>query len=156
MSKPVMHVKFFTSSFHMHKNMNFEIIKLPSDMGTESIIVNGFSFTKNYIYKSTDISWRCISRRTNCPAIIRTDADCTVIGGTFTHTHEPYSQRSIDRKIIKNAVKRKAEGDVTVRPSKLETKRLLFEFDIRVSLLPLDYITQLKSSLSHRLGSSAV
>ena len=47
MSKPVVHVKLFTSSFHMHKNMNVEIIKLPSDMGTESIIVNGFSFTKN-------------------------------------------------------------------------------------------------------------
>ena len=32
MSKPVVHVKLFTSSFHMHKNMNVEIIKLPSDI----------------------------------------------------------------------------------------------------------------------------
>ena len=71
-------------AFTCIKNMNVEIIKLPSDMGTESIIVNGFSFTKNYTYKSTDISWHCISRRTNWRAIIRTDADCTaVIGGSF-------------------------------------------------------------------------
>ena len=33
-------------AFTCIKNMNVEIIKLPSDMGTEGIIVNGFSFTK--------------------------------------------------------------------------------------------------------------
>ena len=91
-------------------------------MGTENIMVNGYSFTKSYVYKSTDIAWRCTNRRGNCPAILRTDAHCTaVIGGTSTHSHEPYSDRDIDRKLLRNSVKRKAaeSDEAAVRPSKL-------------------------------------
>ena len=85
--------------------MNVEIIKLPSDMGTESIIVNGFSFTKNYTYKSTDISWRCISRRTNCRAIIRTDADCTaVIGRLRIHTSRIHKGVSTEKSLKKKTL----------------------------------------------------
>ena len=103
--------------------MDFKITKLPSNMGTDNIMVNGYSFTKSYVYKSAEISWRCTARRGNCNARIRTNADCTaIVGGKFTHAHEPNSDRTVDRKVFKNGVKRKVEDGVVTSaggPTKL-------------------------------------
>jgi hypothetical protein len=68
---------------------------------------------RDSILKSGEKS--CSLNRQKCKAKIRTDADSTrILSGTLDHNH-PASDRSLERKLVRNQVKRKSTEDISSR-----------------------------------------
>ena len=69
-------------------------------------------FKQIWIYA---IWYRPTLNRQKCKAKIRTDADSTrILSGTLDHNH-PASDRSLERKLVRNQVKRKSTEDISSR-----------------------------------------
>ena len=86
--------------------MNLQIVKTQTNMGKECLIVDGYTFRRDSILKSGEISWRCSLNRQKCKAKIRTDADSTTIfAETLDHKH-PESDRLLEKKLVRNRLKR--------------------------------------------------
>jgi hypothetical protein len=98
-------------------------------------------FKQIWIYA---IWYRPTLNRQKCKAKIRTDADSTrILSGTLDHNH-PASDRSLERKLVRNRVKRKATEDISSRPAKV-IKNELFASN-EENLKPSD-ITSLRQAL---------
>ena len=77
------------------------------------------NYRRDSILKSGEISWRCSLNRQKRKVKIRTDADSTtILSGTLDHNH-PASDRSLERKLVRNGVKRKTAEDISSRPAKV-------------------------------------
>ena len=99
--------------------MDVEIIKTETNMGKDSIIVDGYSFRKDRELKCAEISWRCTANRQKCKAKLRTDLNAAkIISGDLEHNHIS-DTRSNKHKVIRAKIKRKANDDITARPSKV-------------------------------------
>jgi hypothetical protein len=108
---------FISNNYLSSYKMDF--VKTQTNMGKECLIVDGYTFRRDSILKSGEISWRCSLNRQKCKAKIRTDADSTrILSGTLDHNH-PASDRSLERKLVRNRVKRKATEDILSRPAKI-------------------------------------
>ena len=102
------------------------------------------NYRRDSILKSGEISWRCSLNRQKRKAKIRTDADSTtILSGTLDHNH-PASDRSLERKLVRNGVKRKTAEDISSRPAKV-IKNELFASN-EENLKPSD-ITSLRQAL---------
>ena len=51
--------------------MDLQIVKTQTIMGKECLIVDGYTFRRDSILKSGEISWRCSLNRQKCKAKIR-------------------------------------------------------------------------------------
>jgi hypothetical protein len=108
---------FISNNYLSSYKMDF--VKAQTNMGKECMIVDGYTFRRDSILKSGEISWRCSLNRQKCQAKIRTDADSTrILSGTLDHNH-PASDRSLERKLVRNRLKRKATEDILSRPAKI-------------------------------------
>ena len=77
---------FISNNYLSSYKMDF--VKTQTNMGKECLIVDGYTFRRDSILKSGEISWRCSLNRQKCKAKIRTDADSTIIvSGTLDHNH---------------------------------------------------------------------
>ena len=102
------------------------------------------NYRRDSILKSGEISWRCSLNRQKRKAKIRTDADSTtILSGTLDHNH-PASDRSLERKLVRNRVKRKATEDISSRPAKVIKNELCASNE--ENLKPSD-ITSLRQAL---------
>ena len=78
--------------------MDLQIVKTQTNIGKESLIVDGYAFRRDSILKYGEISWHCFLNRQKYKAKIRIDADSTrIVSGTLDHNH-PASDRSLERK----------------------------------------------------------
>jgi hypothetical protein len=124
--------------------MDLQIVKTQINMGKECLIVDGYTFRRDSILKSGEISWCCSLNRQKCKVKIRTDADSTrILSGTLDHNHTT-SDRSLERKLVRNRVKLKATEDISSRPAKI-IKNELFASN-EENLKPSD-ITSLRQAL---------
>lgn len=90
-----------------------------SSRGGDTLIFENHSFSKDSELKSGEIYWRCIKRNLKCSAKMYTiGCDLTVTRSDAVHNHEA-DKRSIERKLVTNMAKRKAEEDISEKPSKI-------------------------------------
>ena len=94
-----------------------DIVVSETNKGKKALLYEGFTYRIDFVLKSEDISWRCTKR--GCKAKLRTDKDITmVISGKLDHTHE-VDERKLERNQVRLSVKRKANSDVSERPTKI-------------------------------------
>ncbi|CAG9822668.1 unnamed protein product [Phaedon cochleariae] len=97
--------------------MAVSIVK--SSRGCDLLIIEKFSFCKQDVLKSGEVRWRCIKKIFKCLAKVYTiGAEFTVTRSDLTHNHEP-DERSLQRKLVTTACKRKAQEDISEKPSKI-------------------------------------
>ena len=94
-----------------------DLVLSETNKGKKALLHEGFTYRIDFVLKSEDISWRCTKR--GCIAKLRTDKDIKmVISGKLDHTHE-VDERKLERKQVRLSVKRKANSNVSERPSKI-------------------------------------
>lgn len=87
--------------------------------GKQLLVVEKFTFSRQKILKSGEIFWRCTKKSTNCTAKIFTlGIENLVTRSHLVHNHEP-EENKLNRKIISSACKRKAQEDISEKPSKI-------------------------------------
>lgn len=92
---------------------------IKSTRGCDLLVVDNFSFSKQDVLKSGEVRWRCIKKNLKCLAKLYTvGPEFTVTRSDLIHNHEP-DQSALQRKIITTACKRKAQEDVSEKPSKI-------------------------------------
>ena len=97
--------------------IKMDLVVSETNIGKKALLYEGFSYRIDLVLKSEDISRRCTKR--DCKAKLRTDKDMImVISGKLDHTHE-VDERKFERKQVRLSVKRKANSDVSERPSKI-------------------------------------
>ena len=93
-----------------------------TNRGKKSLVSGGFIYRVDRILKNDEISWRCSAVNT-CKGRVRTDCTGNVILFSTSHNHD-FDFRKAERQVIRSAVKRKAEEDVSTQPVKLIRKEM--------------------------------
>lgn len=95
--------------------MDFTITE--TNRGNKSLICEDYNFRFHKSLKNGNNSWRCSNKK--CKATCKTDSENLVlVEMNGTHNHDADKQK-VERQQIRVAVKRRANDDVTCRPSKL-------------------------------------
>lgn len=81
------------------------------------LLLENFTFSKSRELKSGEISWRCVQRKCSATAVTM-GADVLITKANLIHNHEVNIQK-LNRKIVTNACKRKAEEDISEKPAKI-------------------------------------
>jgi hypothetical protein len=90
-----------------------DLVVSETNKGKKALLYEGFTYRIYFELKSEDISWRCTKR--GCKAKLRMEM---VISGKLDHIHEA-DERKLERKQVRLSMKRKANSDVSERPSKI-------------------------------------
>jgi hypothetical protein len=94
-----------------------DLIVSETNKRKKNLLYGGFTYRIDFVLKSEGISWKCTKR--GCKAKLRTDKDIKmVISGKLDHTHE-VDERKLEGRQVRLSVKRKANSDVSERPSKI-------------------------------------
>nr|CAI5855532.1 unnamed protein product [Callosobruchus analis] len=80
---------------------------IKSSRGCDLLVVEKFQFCKQDVLKTGEVRWRCIKKNLRCLAKLYT------VGAEYTVT------RKMERKIVTTSCKRKAEEDISEKPSKI-------------------------------------
>lgn len=118
--------------------MSVSMIK--SERGKDLLIFENFTFSKDRVLKSGETSWRCCQKRLQCKAKIYTvGTDNLITKKNDDHNHEA-DERKVTRKVISNTCKRKAEEDISERPSKIICKTLASHLPPSITTTDITYI----------------
>lgn len=98
--------------------------------------IGNYKFSEFRILKSGDIIFRCTNKK--CKSTVTVNGSFKVISMSNTHDHEPYSDQVISREIIRSSVKRKANDNLHMMPSKLIRRDLRSMNDIASNLARTD------------------
>lgn len=96
-----------------------EVQTMLSEKGKRLLVVCGFKFCVGKILKDNTLYWRCVNKKTKCPAKLytpTTNFEC-VLKYNLNHNHEP--EENLERQKLSNCMKRKAASDPYERPSKI-------------------------------------
>jgi hypothetical protein len=85
-----------------------------SERGKTLMVIDGAKFRKGRTLSSGKTYWRCSNK--NCKPNFYITSRNDMIESNLNHNHDP---SDIYRQKISNSVKRKAEEDISVRPTKL-------------------------------------
>lgn len=100
--------------------MSVSVVK--SSRGSDLLAVENFLFCKQDLLRSGEMRWRCIKKNFKCVAKLYTvgsvAAEYAVTRSNLTHNHEA-DRSSLQRKIVMTACKRKAQEDMSEKPSKI-------------------------------------
>nr|CAI5851702.1 unnamed protein product [Callosobruchus analis] len=92
---------------------------IKSSRGCDLLVVEKFQFCKQDVLKSGEVRWRCIKKNLRCLAKLYTvGAEYTVTRSELIHNHES-DETTLERKIVTTSCKRKAEEDISEKPSKI-------------------------------------
>jgi hypothetical protein len=81
-----------------------------------SLVVEGAKFCKGRRLQSGETHWRCVNKF--CRAKLHVNSDNKITKSDLEHSHD-VKVETLNRHKISNSVKRKAEDDISTRPSKL-------------------------------------
>ena len=96
------------------------IEKFVTNKGNPGLIVDGFKFRKDKIFKNYKL-WRCVDK--TCSSRCKTDlGDLIILDGRFEHDHAAPDRRNIERQRVRQTCKRKAEDE----PSSTQKQRMLY------------------------------
>lgn len=99
-------------------------VLIKSERGCDLLSLENHPFSKTKELKSGEVYWRCSKKNLKCPAKVFTiGPDLTISRSDLQHNHEA-DIRKLHSKIISNACKRKAEEDISEKPSKVIRKHL--------------------------------
>jgi hypothetical protein len=85
-----------------------------SERGKTLMVIDGAKFRTGRTLSSGKTYWRCSNK--HCKANFYITSRNDIIESNLNHNHDP---SDIYRQKISNSVKRKAEEDISVRPTKL-------------------------------------
>nr|CAI5833979.1 unnamed protein product [Callosobruchus analis] len=92
---------------------------IKSSGGCDLLVVEKFQFCKQDVLKSGEVRWRCIKKNLRCLAKLYTvGAEYTVTRTELIQNHES-DETMLERKIVTTSCKRKAEENISVKPSKI-------------------------------------
>nr|CAI5827133.1 unnamed protein product [Callosobruchus analis] len=92
---------------------------IKNSRGCDLLVVEEFQFCKQDVLKSGEVRWRCIKKNLRCLAKLYTvGAEYTVTRSELIHNHES-DETTLERKIVTTSCKRKAEEDISEKPSKI-------------------------------------
>lgn len=101
-------------------SVKMDLTVTETNKGKPCLIRDGFTYRINNTLKNGEITWRCTENKHKCSAKLRTDGDKkSVLSVIGEHNHEPSTERNIEKRILRNQVKRKACEDMCARPSKI-------------------------------------
>lgn len=113
---------------------------IESVSGKVLIAYENFTFSKDRVLKSGETSWRCSRKRLNCKAKIYTlGPENLITRKDDVHNHEADEQK-LNRMIVSNTCKRKAQEDVSERPSKIICKALTSDMPSSLTTTDVSYI----------------
>lgn len=97
--------------------MSVRLIK--SCRGKNLLVFNDFTFYKDKELKNGECYWRCVKKTAKCGAKVFTmGEDLTVVRSDSVHNHAANKDK-LNAKIVSNSCKRKAEEDISEKPSKI-------------------------------------
>ena len=98
------------------------IEKLVTNRENPGLIVDGFKFRKDNIFKNSKL-WRCVEK--TCSSRCKTDLDDLImLYGRLEYDHAEPDRRNIERQRVRQACKRKAEDVSSEKPSKFIIKEI--------------------------------
>lgn len=109
-----------------------EFNTIVSEKGKVLLVVNGFKFSKKKVLKSGESFWTCTVKTCNSK-IFTLGEELLISRKDDSHNHLN-DNKKLNRQIISGGVKRKAEEDISARPSKL-IHRMLKENKGKSSIL---------------------
>ena len=113
---------FISNNYLSSYKLDLQIVKTQTNIGKECLIVDGYTFRRDSILKSGEISWHCFLNRQKCKAKIRIDADSTrILSGTLDHNH-PARDRSFGKEPGKKPGETESYGRYFVQTSKSNYK----------------------------------
>ena len=113
---------FISNNYLSSYKMDLQIVKTQTNIGKESLIVDGYAFRRDSILKYGEISWHCFLNRQKYKAKIRIDADSTrILSGTLDHNH-PVRDRSFGKEPGKKPGETESYGRYFVQTSKSNYK----------------------------------
>jgi len=103
-----------------------ELSEIISQRGKILLVLNQFKYKEeNRKLSSGETKWRCI--KTGCNACLKTIGDSSgrvLTWSNQNHSHEQEPEHLLQRQILTQAAKRKAESDLTEKPAKIMRKAL--------------------------------
>jgi hypothetical protein len=93
-----------------------EVQHMTSEKGKMLLVVEGAKFCKGRRLQSGETHWRCVNKF--CRAKLYVNSDNKITKSDLEHSHD-VNVETLNRQKINNSVKRKAEDDISTRPSKL-------------------------------------
>jgi len=87
-----------------------------SEKGKKIYIIEGYKFSFHKLLKNDIERWRCIHR--SCKSFFKYNEN-QFIDQNLTHNHNCDSEKILNRQILNNNLKRKAQDDICEKPSKL-------------------------------------
>jgi len=104
--------------------------------GKRCFNVENYKFSEFRVLKSGDLLFRCTNKK--CTSRITVNKEYKVINTSNTHNHEKHTDQVISREIIRSSLKRKANDDLHILPSKLIRCDLQSMEDISINLSHTD------------------
>jgi len=100
--------------------MDLEISEVfESRRGNICISVNNFKFTKYRVLKSGDFYFRCTNKKCNGLYVVNKLYNKVIRVINDHSKHSEYSENEIEKEMIRSVVKRKAETQLHIQPSKI-------------------------------------
>lgn len=111
---------------------------IKSNRGKDLLLLENFTFYKTKVLKSGEVFWRCV--QTKCSAKVFTiGSDLTISRNDLVHNHER-NQQKLNRKIVSNSCKRKAQEDIAEKPSKIIRRALATNLPETITTTDVSYI----------------
>lgn len=113
---------------------------IKSERGKDLLLFEHFTYSKDSVLKSGETSWRCSEKRLKCTARVYTVGPENLVSRKGdVHNHEADEQK-LNRKIVSNVCKRKAEIDICEKPSKIIHKSLATNLPTTLTTTDVSYI----------------
>lgn len=112
-----------------------------SERGKLLLVMESFTFSKDKVLKSGEVSWRCCKR--SCKVRVYTLGPDNVFSRKQgVHDHE-MDDSVLNRKILANSCKRKAQEDITERPSKIICQALSSNLPETLTTTDVNYVRKI-------------
>jgi len=117
-----------------------EVNLTETNKGAKSLICDGFRYRVDKVLKSKEISWRCTAK--SCSARVRTDENGSmIVQQKNTHNHD-VNDRENQRHVLRVRAKRKADDDISQRPSKIIRGELKTMTEEHLQTSDLKYVSK--------------
>lgn len=91
--------------------------------GADCVVLNNYTYRLDYATSHGDKYWRCTVK--GCKSRVKTDGQVTTTLTAVTNHNHDRDYRTTEKTILRAAVKRRAEADVSERPAKIMKSELL-------------------------------
>ncbi|XP_056633558.1 uncharacterized protein LOC130443111 [Diorhabda sublineata] len=115
-----------------------QIVK--SSRGKTLLILENFALFNDKVLKSGELYWRYVKKNVKCSANVFTvGPEFTISRKNLNHNYEA-DEKKLNRTIISNSCKRKAEDDISEKPSKIIRRELSSNLPQTMTTTDVEYV----------------